>query len=161
MSAPPSELAGLIIEDEQGMELMAAMVAAKSQLLLVAIALKTRGIDIQRDLAAVVLKAVEPGQGELALHRADIGGGRGVLQTGQGRLGGERGIARSEATGRLKAGVIAQRVGVVLIGVAERDLEDALEELLGSGVHNGVGVALIGEHPGEVRAEAEAVSGLA
>ena len=52
------------------------------------------------------------------------------------------------ATDELEQGILAQRVGVVLIGVAAGDLEDPLADQLGERV-TGLGPTPVRDEPGE------------
>lgn len=154
------QLAGLIVEDKERMEHMAAMKAAKRQFLLSAVALESRRIDVESDFSALVIEAANPAEDELPLHRLDMGRGGRVFQPRQRRLRRQCApIGRAAACG-LQDGVVAKPVGVVLVGISKGNLDDTLEDLLLARMHHPGGVAPIGHQVGDGLADAESVFGL-
>ena len=109
--------------------------------------------DALRHAVAATLLQIGLRQGE----RQAVAGAAGdrVLQAGERRLAGQVGVAGGQAPAdQLEQGIAPQGVGVVLVGVAAGDLEDAL-------AHEGLqrvlpaAAAPLGEAGGEGRAQAE------
>jgi hypothetical protein len=133
-----------------------AVVAMKERQRLLTVRGVRGGVDIEHHHARVIGQLAHVVGLELTLKRDDCPRIDAVLETRERRLGGEPSLVLGETVTRdAPQRVVAKRVCIVLILVAQSDLEDALSHLLESAVHNSPRVTRIGQVRGQPRAHAE------
>ncbi len=155
------ELTGLVIKEQKRVEDVASMVGIEGQLLLLPMAFKGRGVDVDGDLAPVVVERLDPGEKQLPLHRLKVRQRYCILKPAQRRLRGEVSLTGRTVTSCLEQRIFAQVLGVILIGIAKRDLDDPLQDLVITAVDHAALVALIRHQPCDEFAKPEPLFGLA